>query len=133
MSRRRPIGQATPPQLPPNAAFGQPQYDYNEIIRAADMMKAATASIPLTVQQDISKGWHQLPNTPPQRSPKSWFFDPLSLQYSLGYKDRRYSVTYDTLKRISQTLSIISAIINTRSSQVARSRSPTAGRSRSVS
>jgi hypothetical protein len=53
------------------------------------------------------------------RSPKSAFFDPLSLQYAMGYKDRRYSLTYETLRRISNQLAILNAIINTRVAQVA--------------
>lgn len=104
MSRRTPIGPA--PQ----------QIDYESFVKSAQQM---TASIPTLVQDAIAKGWHQLPNTNAKNSPKSWFFDPLSLQYSLGYKDRRYSLTYDTLKRIAQNLGIVSAIINTRSAQVA--------------
>lgn len=114
MSRRRPINSHAPP---PNT--GAPQFDYSEIVKAAISAQAATAHIPALVKSEMEKSWKQLPNTDPARSPKSWFFDPLSLQYSLGYKDRRYSVTYDTLKRISGQLSIISAIINTRSAQVA--------------
>ena len=56
---------------------------------------------------------------PANRGPKAVFFDPLSLQYSLGYKDRRYSLTYDTLKRISHQVGIVAAIINTRIAQIA--------------
>lgn len=122
MSRRSPIAHVHPQALSPNSLVSG--IDYNEIVKAAVMAQQATQHIPAMVQQQIAKGWHQLPNTPPLRSPKSWFFDPLSLQYSLGYKDRRYSVTYDTLKRISQQLSIISAIINTRSAQVAQFAQP---------
>lgn len=115
MSRRIPIGKVNEPQ----SSIITPAFDYTEIVKAAISAQAATAHIPAMVKAEIEKGWRQLPNTEPNRSPKSWFFDPLSLQYSLGYKDRRYSITYDTLKRISQQLSIVSAIINTRSAQVA--------------
>jgi hypothetical protein len=55
----------------------------------------------------------------PHRGPRTVFYDPLSLQYALGYKDRRYSLTYDTLKRISIQLSLIASIINTRIAQIA--------------
>lgn len=82
-------------------------------------MQMATQKIPNLVAAELKKGWNQLPNTDPKRSPKSWFFDPLSLQYSLGYKDRRFNLTYETLKRIAAQLSIVSAIINTRAAQVA--------------
>lgn len=126
MSRRQPIGQVHPQAIIPSTPGGliTPQFDYAEIVKAAVAAQQATQHIPALVAQEMQKSWHQLPNTPPQRSPKSWFFDPLSLQYSLGYKDRRYSITYDTLKRISQQLSIISGIINTRSAQVAQFSQP---------
>lgn len=93
--------------------------DFTEIVKATVAAQAATAHIPAMVREEIAKGWRQLPNAEAERSPKSWFFDPLSLQYSLGYKDRRYSVTFDTLKRIAAQLAVISAIVNTRSAQVA--------------
>jgi hypothetical protein len=94
-------------------------FDYEQIVRDVARMQMATQHIPAAVREEIQKGWKQLPNTDAARSPKSWVFDPLSLQYSLGYKDRRFNLTYDTLKRIAGTLSIIAGIINTRSAQVA--------------
>lgn len=103
----------------PKDGDNTPRFDYEEIVRATIAAQAATAHIPRLIHEELQKGWKQLPNTDPNRSPKSWFFDPLALQYSLGYKDRRYSVTYDTLKRIAAQLSIVSAIINTRCAQVA--------------
>lgn len=96
-----------------------PQFDYEGIVRDVARMQMATQHIPAMVSQEIQKSWKQLPNTDARRSPKSWFVDPLALQYSLGYKDRRFSLTYDTLKRIAGTLSIVSAIINTRAAQIA--------------
>jgi hypothetical protein len=53
------------------------------------------------------------------RAPKSAFIDPLSLQQALGYKDRRYSLTYDTLKRTAAQIAVVQAIINTRIAQIA--------------
>lgn len=82
-------------------------------------MQMATQHIPALVATELKKGWKQLPNADANRSPKSWFHDPLALQYSLGYKDRRFSLTYSTLKRIAGQLSLIGSIINTRSAQVA--------------
>lgn len=75
--------------------------------------------IPDIVQQEVKKAWKQLPNFQPSTGPKSWMHDPMSLQYSLGYKDRKWSLTYDTLRRVARQLAIIGAIINTRSAQVA--------------
>lgn len=93
--------------------------NFEDIVRDVAKMQMATQHIPAIVSQEIQKGWKQLPNTDAQRSPKTWFVDPLALQYSLGYKDRRFSLTYDTLKRVAGTLGIIGSIINLRSSQVA--------------
>jgi hypothetical protein len=93
-------------------------FDMNQIVAQAMAMQAATHQIPV-IAKEFAKAWKQIPNTDAARSPKSWFHDPLSLQYSLGYKDRRFSLTYDTLKRIAGQLSIINGIINTRAAQVA--------------
>ena len=97
----------------------QPSFDYEGIVRDVAQMQMATQHIPAVVAENIRKGWKQLPNTDAKRSPKTWFVDPLALQYSLGYKDRRFSLTYDTLKRVAGTLSLVSGIIQTRSAQVA--------------
>jgi len=94
-------------------------FDMEKAIREVAQMQMATAHVPAIVAQEVQKAWKQLPNVDPKRGAKSWMHDPLSLQYSLGYKDRRFSLTYETLKRISGQLSVISAIINTRSAQVA--------------
>jgi len=56
--------------------------------------------------------------------PKSVFTDPMSLVYSLGYKDRRISLSYDVLRRLHKNLSIISAIVKTRQDQVVSFCSP---------
>ncbi len=97
----------------------QAKYDMNNIVKEVMSMQAATQHIPVMVAQEVKKAWKQLPNVDPKNSPKSWFHDPLSLQYSLGYKDRRFSLTYDMLRRIAGQLTIVSAIVNTRSAQVA--------------
>jgi hypothetical protein len=98
----------------------EPQgFDLERAIRDVAQMQMATAHVPAIVAQEVRKAWKQLPNTDPSRGPKSWFHDPLSLQYSLGYKDRRFALTYETLKRIAGQLSVISSIINTRAAQVA--------------
>ena len=55
----------------------------------------------------------------PARGPRVRFFDPLSLVYATGFRDRRYSLTYDILRRTSYQLSLIGAIIKLRSDQVA--------------
>lgn len=49
---------------------------------------------------------------------KSFFIDPLEFNANLGYKDKPFSLTYVTLKRMSKT-PIINSIIKTRKNQVA--------------
>lgn len=51
-------------------------------------------------------------------NPKSFFIDPLEFNANLGYKDKAFSLTYATLKRMSKT-PIINSIIKTRKNQVA--------------
>jgi hypothetical protein len=55
----------------------------------------------------------------PEHGFKSLMTDPLAVQYALGYKDRKYSLTYDVLKRIPHQLGIVAAILQTRTNQVA--------------
>lgn len=58
-------------------------------------------------------------NFVPARAPRTRFYDPLTLMYATGYKDRRFSISYDTLRRVSYQLSLVGAVINTRVSQIA--------------
>ena len=58
------------------------------------------------------------------RQPKAVLFDPLSLAHSMGYKDRKTSLSYDLLRKVSHQLSIVAAIINTRVNQVATFTTP---------
>lgn len=93
-----------------------------EIENQVSSLKELTNNIPIIARQDpraFQKAWKVMSAEKAARGPKSAFFDPLSLQYSLGYKDRRYSLTYDTLKRISNQLSVVAAIVNTRIAQIA--------------
>lgn len=49
---------------------------------------------------------------------KAFFIDPLDISANLGYKDKPFSLTYTTLKRMAGT-PIINAIIKTRKNQIA--------------
>jgi intein/homing endonuclease len=98
----------------------------DSILSEVQKMKEATSTVPAAFREMveknpefIEKAWKTLSTEKPNRAPKSAFFDPLSLQYALGYKDRRYNLTYETLKRIASQLSIVAAIINTRIAQIA--------------
>lgn len=93
-------------------------FDYTQILSDVAKMQIATQQIMPMVREQIEKGWKQIPNAEAKRSPKTWFYDPLTLQYSLGYKDRRFNLTYGILKRTVSELGLLSAIINTRIGQV---------------
>lgn len=45
--------------------------------------------------------------------------DPLAVHYAMGYKDRKYSLSYDLLRRIPQQLPFINSIFQTRINQIA--------------
>jgi len=81
-----------------------------------------TKDIPRLVREDISKA--RLRPEEPTRGVKSLMFDPLAVQYAMGYKDRKFSLTYDVLKRIPHQLSVVGAILNTRVNQVSAFSSP---------
>lgn len=53
-----------------------------------------------------------------EQNAKAFFIDPLEFNSNLGYKDKPFSLTYTTLKRMSKT-PIINSIIKTRKNQVA--------------
>lgn len=53
-----------------------------------------------------------------EQQPKAFFIDPLEFNSNLGYKDKSFSLTYTTLKRMSKT-PIINSIIKTRKNQIA--------------
>ena len=53
-----------------------------------------------------------------EKPSKAFFIDPLQFNANLGYKDKPYALTYETLRRMSKT-PVINAIIKTRKNQVA--------------
>lgn len=91
--------------------------DFNDWVARVGAWRDATSAVPLLVRDEIVKS--KLDPGKPKGGPRSLMFDPLSIQFAMGYKDRRYSLTYDVLKRIPQQLSLIAAIIQTRCNQVA--------------
>lgn len=96
--------------------------DFGVWVDKVSTWRDATSAVPLLVHDEIMKS--KLDPGKAKAGPKSLMFDPLSIQFAMGYKDRRYSLTYDVLKRIPQQLSLIAAIIQTRCMQVASFASP---------
>ncbi len=90
---------------------------HEEWISRVDQWNKASSSVPVLVREDIVKS--KIDFSRPE-VPKSLFEDPLlAVQYSMGFKDRINSITYDTLRRVVHQLGVVGAIINTRCNQVA--------------
>lgn len=90
--------------------------DYNQWVEKVSEWRDSADVIPRLVRDEIMKS--KLDPGKPKTGPRSLVFDPLSVQFAMGYKDRRYSLSYDVLKRIPQQLALISAILQTRCNQV---------------
>ena len=83
------------------------------------------ASLDAIARTALAKGWQtELPQGPPVHPVRSLQLDPFSLVAAMGYKDRRYSLSYDVLRRISRQLTVIAAILQRRVSQVAAFSAP---------
>lgn len=93
---------------------GLPNLDWSNAI---GNWQAQAHAIPALVTDDIRKGKMEFGS--PAHGFKSLMADPLAVQYALGYKDRKYSLTYDVLKRIPHQLGVVAAILQTRCNQVA--------------
>lgn len=75
------------------------------------------------LNDDVLKSARKLVGDP-AHAPKSYLEDPFSLQSSMGFKDRKYSITYDTLKMMAHRVAVVNAIIQTRINQIAAFASP---------
>src|SRR4030042_605979 len=69
-------------------------------------------------KEGLSKSGTELAKAKEDAEAKSLFFDPFQLMENLGYKERVMSMSYDTLRLMSERNPIIAAIINTRIHQV---------------
>ena len=80
--------------------------------------------VPENPHTTLEKGWKTIPNEKPNRAPKTFMYDPMSLMYSLGYKDRQFSLTYDVIRQVTKQLTLTSAIIKHRINQIIQFCSP---------
>lgn len=62
--------------------------------------------------------FQQIQKSNTEVTPKAYFIDPLQFNANLGYKDKLFSLSYVTLKRMAK-VPVINAIIKTRKNQVA--------------
>lgn len=96
-----------------------------EIKRLSVIEKAARSSNPediIAASKAVAK-IQGANNTPA----KAFFIDPLDFNANLGYKDKPFSLTYTTLKRMAGA-PVINAIIKTRKNQIADFAEPQADR-----
>lgn len=89
---------------------------YDDWFDKVQEWKEATYTTTAMVRDDIVKGRYK-PKLPSQGF-KTTFDDPLDIQYSMGFKDRKHSLSYETMKRVANSLSIVAAIILTRQNQI---------------
>ena len=84
----------------------------------SDKLSGASIGAPSTpVNSELIKARLKQENA--AQGPRSLMTDPLAVQTAMGYKDRKYSLTYDILKRVPHQLSIVAAILQVRCNQVA--------------
>ena len=82
-------------------------------------------ALELAGRQALEKGWQTaVPVGAPAHPPRSLQLDPFALVAAMGYKDRKFSLSYDVLKRISRQLTVIAAILQRRINQVAAFSAP---------
>src|ERR1041385_4081241 len=91
--------------------------NFDQWVDQVNEWRSSTDLIPKMVHDEIMKS--KLDPAKAKVGPRSLMFDPLSIQFAMGYKDRRYSLTYELLKRIPQQLPLIAGILQTRCNQVA--------------
>lgn len=60
----------------------------------------------------------------PRRGPKSFFAHPTMMHQAMGFKDRRFSVSFDLLRELSYSIGLIAAIHNKRVNQISQFTAP---------
>jgi hypothetical protein len=89
----------------------------------SSLSKSASNGIQIgNLADDLVKG--HLGKMEAERAPKTLFTDPMSLNYAMGFKNKKDSLSYDVMRRTAQQLSIIGAIIQTRCNQIANFSAP---------
>jgi intein/homing endonuclease len=73
-------------------------------------------------REDIIKSKHKPEEA--GRNIRAYLEDPLAINYAMGYKDRKFSMSFDISKQIVQNLSIVAGIIQTRTNQVSSFATP---------
>jgi len=91
--------------------------EFDQWVHQVSSWTAPSSNIPLLAREDLAKSRIKLDE--PKHAFNSLFEDPLTVHYVMGYKDRKYSLSYDILKKIPGQLAIVAAILQTRCNQVA--------------
>lgn len=91
--------------------------EFDQWVGRVSNWTSSASNIPMLAREDLVKARIKLEE--PKHGYTSLFEDPLSVHYVMGYKDRKYSLSYDMLKKIPSQLSIVASILQTRCNQVA--------------
>ncbi len=81
-----------------------------------------TGAVHSLVVEDLQKS--KVEHKKPKEGFGAVFADPYSVQYSLGYKERTQSLSFEMMKRISKQLSLVAAVLAVRTNQVAAFSAP---------
>lgn len=92
-------------------------YDVEKWSQTVSQWQSQVNNVPVLAREHLAKGKFKPESV--ASGFKSLTDDPLNIQYAMGFKDRRTSLTFDILRRIPDQLSVIAAILQTRSHQVA--------------
>lgn len=97
--------------------------DLSDWYATASLVKSASQVAPvLSLEDDLVKG--RIRRTPPDRAAKTVMSDPLAFNYAMGYKHKKDSMSFEIMKRVSQQLSLVAAILQTRCNQIASFSAP---------
>lgn len=90
---------------------------------SASLAKSASQATPvLNLEDDLVKG--RLRKTVPERAAKTVLSDPLALNYAMGFKHKKDSMSFEIMRRVAHQLSLVSAILQTRCNQIASFSAP---------
>lgn len=114
------VGSMNLPVIPYAQRVPQVNWTGGVPVSGADALSASRVVGEMDEQHINSQALKALPRgIKPARGPRARFYDPLSLIYATGFRDRRFSLTYDSLRRVSYQLGLLAAIMLTRVNQVA--------------
>jgi hypothetical protein len=100
-------------------AIDKVQMDERILKTESEMVEVSERRAQEKAQELFERYKEELSKSKPEDTePKSYQFDPMQLVESMGYKERIMSMSYDTLRLMSERNPVVAAVINTRIHQV---------------